>query len=124
MPLPRGYFCVVLISARDNSSHNIYLYGGTGPGNVNFDDVYILSLPSFTRTQVYGPSTSPRWGHTCHVAGRQMITVGGMSTSVPCDWESKGVAVLDLSTILWGSVYNANNVNYTVPNQVLATIGG
>lgn len=36
--------------AQDQSSYNVYLYGGASmpPFTVGFDDVYILSIPSFT----------------------------------------------------------------------------
>lgn len=74
---------------------------------------------------------------TCHlVAERQMITVGGQlyqaggfafQNSTPsnnCDWESKGVAILDLSTLVWGSVYDAHAESYLVPTPVVKAIGG
>jgi hypothetical protein len=33
-----------------------YLYGGAGiaPNTTGFDDVYVLSMPSFTWIQIYG----------------------------------------------------------------------
>jgi len=43
---------------------------------------------------------------------------------LPCDWETKGVGVFDLSDLTWGSVYNAHAGNYTVPSRVSAKIGG
>lgn len=127
VPQPRAEFCAVVMPAPDNSSHNIYVYGGAGPNNQYYDDIYVLSLPSFIWTQVYGPGQSPRWGHECHAVGRQLITVGGASTwgtGSPCDWESKGVGILDVNTMIWGSVYTANSSNYEVPDNILAVIGG
>ncbi|OCL11664.1 hypothetical protein AOQ84DRAFT_386674, partial [Glonium stellatum] len=106
IPPPRIDSCVVAISAPDNSSHNIYMYGGRDPTTSNitlYDDVYALSLPSFTWTNIYS-GASPRWGHTCHVVGqRQMLTVGGSlnKTYDGCDWEQRGVAIYDLSAALW-----------------------
>lgn len=81
VPLARGAFCAVTVSAPDNSSHNIYIYGGLNEhSDTYYDDVYVLSLPSFTWTMMYGPGNSPRFGHTCHLVGnRQMLTVGGIS---------------------------------------------
>ena len=77
---------------------------------------------------MFGPGQSPRWGHTCHTAGRQMLTVGGASTAgfaaPPCDWEDKGVGVINLSTTVWRNVYNADTDRYTVPAKVLSTISG
>lgn len=125
IPAPRIDFCTVSVSALDNSSHHIYLYGGHDPvQSVNFDDVYVLSLPAFKWTRVnFGKS--PRWGHDCHLVGnRQMITLGGNTTNEQCDWESKGVAILDLSTITWGSVYDAYAPQYLVPTAIVSWLGG
>ncbi|OAL21572.1 hypothetical protein AYO22_07968 [Fonsecaea multimorphosa] len=100
-------FCLVAAPAQDNSSSNIYLYGGTSNGTI-FDDVYVLSLPSFTWVK--------------------MITVGGGGKSSnitsDCDWEDKSLAVLDLSTIGWGSVFDAAAPHYDVPDDVVQAIGG
>lgn len=127
IPAPRIDFCTVSISTPDNSSQHIYLYGGIDPiGNKSYDDVVVLSMPSFTWTTVWPQGESPRWAHNCHIAGkRQMITVGGNITNINCDWERKGVAVLELSTIDWGSVYRTNTTSeYQVPKNVLAATGG
>lgn len=127
IPAPRINFCTVVISASDNSSHHIYLYGGINPiTNTGYDDVLILTLPSFTWTNVWPIGEAPRWGHNCHVAGkRQMITVGGNNTNgLTCDWEVKGVAVWELSTLTWGSVFLTNLTSYEVPNKILPITGG
>ncbi|KAF2116289.1 hypothetical protein BDV96DRAFT_491395 [Lophiotrema nucula] len=131
IPAPRIDFCTTSISAPDNSSHHIYLYGGIDPNkgqdiNAGYDDVYVLSIPSFTWTPIFQNGASPRWGHNCHVAGkRQMVTVGGNITNTGiCDWELKGVAFLDMSTATWGSVFLTNTSEFTVPKQVLPATGG
>jgi hypothetical protein len=104
------------------------LYGGIDPTlhHDGYDDVYVLSIPSFTWTPIYTEGASPRWGHDCHVAGnRQMITVGGnISNTGICDWEAKGVAVLDMSNVTWGSVFLSNLSAYEVPQKVLSVTGG
>ena len=98
-----------------------YLYGGRDPTTPNvtlYDDIYALSLPSFTWTSVYGPGSSPRWGHTCHIVGqRQMITVGGSlnKTYDGCDWEQRGVAIYDLSAALWGASSSPLPASPTIP---------
>ena len=65
---------------------------------------------------------------TCHLAGkRQLITVGGWSSlnlTAGCDWESQGVGVYDLSTLIWGSRFNAKAADYLVPTPVVSAIGG
>jgi hypothetical protein len=129
IPPARAEFCSVIISPPDNSTHNIYVYGGQGPNNQYYDDAYVLSLPSFTWTLVYGPSISPRYGHTCHlVRTRTMLTVGGATpegaATDSCDWEYKSVAIFDMTAVQWGSVFDPNLPAYAVPDYVAATIGG
>lgn len=71
---------------------------------------------------------SPRFGHTCHlVANRLMLTVGGslnVNVTKGCDWETKSVALMDLSSNRWGSVYDAFAPPYTVTGDLLPVIGG
>ncbi|KAJ6016030.1 hypothetical protein N7540_010621 [Penicillium herquei] len=126
IPDPRTDFCVIAASAPDNSSHNIYLYGGKGNSTV-YDQLYILSIPSFVWVKVY-EGNSPRYGHTCHlVAQSQMLTVGGVEyedITENCDWEDRGVAVMNLRDSTWGSVYNAEAGEYLVPSKVYSAIGG
>lgn len=111
------------------------MYGGRDAENNYFDEIWILSLPSFTWTQVYS-GQSPRFSHTCHLAGtRTMLTIGGVASATqfqglpginvsPCDWEVKSIGVLDISNVTWGSVYNAEAPPYEVPDLVVSTIGG
>ncbi|KAL5365303.1 hypothetical protein BJX96DRAFT_181507 [Aspergillus floccosus] len=126
VPPPRTDFCLVTASAKDNSSHNIYLYGGKGTHEA-YDDVYVLSIPSFTWKRVYR-GESPRYGHTCHLVGnRQMLAVGGVASDGPmsrCDGEQTGVAVFDLTDLEWRSVYSPSAPAYQVPGPILRTIGG
>lgn len=71
---------------------------------------------------------SPRYGMTCHLVGnRQMITIGGAGTAAinkECDWERKGVAIYDLTTLAWGSVFTHNAAPYEVPPKVTSRVGG
>ncbi|KAE8153896.1 hypothetical protein BDV25DRAFT_168147 [Aspergillus avenaceus] len=99
-PDVRTDFCLVTVSAKDHSSHNIYLYGGKSASQI-YDQIYILSIPSFTWTKVF-EGKSPRFGHTCH------------DVMSGCDWEIASVAIFDLSTLTWGSIYN----------HLLGVIGG
>ena len=129
IPPPRIDTCTVVASAPDNSSHNIYMFGGWDPTQQNrwYDDVYVLSLPSFIWVKMYY-AESPRYGHTCHLVGRQMITTGGRNIrrniTDYCDWELHGIAVLDLPTMTWGSVFNATSGTYEVSSSVVDKIGG
>jgi len=113
--------------APDNSSINIYMHGGTN-GAESFDDVAILSLPSFTWIAAYDGATT-RWGATCHRAGpRQMISIGGGGSSADittgCDPSPNGLSVFDLSDLTWGSVYDAGAASYQVPAALVSIIGG
>jgi hypothetical protein len=74
------------------SSYNIYLYGGAGfgPNATSFDDVYILTIPSFTWIKWYptSPGTgSPHNSLTCNVIDNaQMLVIGGtFPDSDACD---------------------------------------
>lgn len=109
--------CVIVESLPDNSSHSIYLYDGRGPSNTTYDDVYVLSVPSYVWPNVYS-GVSLRYGHSCHGLGNQLITVGGSTSTGECDWENKGVAVLDLSITSWTRVYEPSTPAYTLPALV------
>lgn len=111
------------------------MYGGRDASQNYFDEIWILSIPSFTWTLVYS-GQNPRFSHTCHLAGtRTMLTVGGVASESqfeglpgvnhsPCDWEVKSIGVLDMSTLFWGSVYDAGAPPYEVPDEVVSVVGG
>ncbi|KAJ5744849.1 hypothetical protein N7533_009719 [Penicillium manginii] len=126
IPAPRTDFCLVAVSAPDNSSHSIYLYGGKGEAKV-YDQTYVLSIPSFTWIKIM-EGASPRYAHSCHVVGKsQMLTVGGArydNITEGCDWEYKSVAILNLNTIQWGNVFDYNANEYTLPAKIYNVIGG
>lgn len=125
--------CTVVASAQDYSSHNIYWYGGfagidaTQPFS---DDVYVLSVPSFTWTKVYnGSNTHGRASHKCFKPyPDQMFVIGGYpsfsSGSVTC-LESNVVQVFNLSSATWMTSYDpAIWSNYSVPAPVVKAVGG
>ncbi len=64
-----------------------------------------------------------------------MITVGGVaansqmqglpsSDQSACDWEYKGIGVMAISSITWGSVDSAHTPAYEVPGPVVDAIWG
>ena len=59
-----------------------------------------------------------------------MLSVGGVSvsgsnlTDRPCDWQTKGVDVLDVSTLNWSSQYNVKTDRYALPTALISRIGG
>jgi Kelch motif len=129
VPAPRVDFCAWVATAPDNSSVNIYIYGGWDPtqSETYFDEIWILTLPSFTWILVY-KGTAPRFRHTCHALGSgQVITVGGQryaDWSRECDWEYMSVAIYNLNTEQWGSVWNPALPGYQIPNTISQVVGG
>lgn len=56
-----------------------------------------------------------------------MITVGGIASSnvtATCDWESMGVAILDLTSMGWGSVFDSQAAPYQVNTMISDVVGG
>ncbi|OJD30981.1 cell wall anchored protein [Diplodia corticola] len=141
-PPPRMDFCTLPFEkdAKDNSSINIYIHGGYDPGTSTlYDDMYILSVPSFTWTKVYS-GTDGRFGHSCNAAGlRQMVVTGGArdaslyavetTGAVPdldattCN-DGLGVSLFDLTNLTWGTFFDHDAPAYQVPQKVVDVIGG
>lgn len=163
--------CAVVASAPDASSFQIYLFGGqtlqpavsfffpwqtwrvqcvherrhltiSQGDQTQYDDMYILTIPSFTWigpvSQTGSSIPSARAGHTCNLRDGQMILLGGFNTTVTtCD--SPGVYVFNASSLSWSPSFTAlshpadldpsNSVlaasyGYTVPDAVVSVIGG
>jgi hypothetical protein len=131
--------CAAVASAPDGSSHQIYFFGGQNlvpyAEQLQYDDMYILTIPAFQwiKVDMSNQSIPPaRAGHTCDIVGRQLIMIGGFtSTELSCD--SPGVYVFDATTLEWTTGYSAtaggfskNNKDrpYKVPQAVIDIIGG
>ncbi|KAK6526390.1 hypothetical protein TWF694_004987 [Orbilia ellipsospora] len=136
--------CTAVFSAPDNSSHNVYMYGGQNlqPAGeqIQYDDLWILTIPSFTWVQVKtdGQSNPPaRAGHTCHAYRGQILVIGGYTgQELSCD---TGVYVFDASSLQWQTSFKGGNETggdstniyepnknsfYNVPALVVSQIGG
>ncbi|PWY89847.1 hypothetical protein BO70DRAFT_426286 [Aspergillus heteromorphus CBS 117.55] len=135
IPENRRRFCAGVTWAQDLSSYNIYLYGGLAAtaGNA-FDDVYILSLPSFTWIKWYPTTPGADYPHhsmTCNVIdGAQMIIMGGtFPNSTACDIPTNyGMHNLDLGQqnsqkAKW-FIFRPNITTYQVPSAIISAIGG
>ncbi|KAF1357887.1 kelch repeat protein-like protein [Lizonia empirigonia] len=113
MPPYRVNPCAVVGAAPDGSSYNIYMFGGQNLqpyGNqTQKDDMWILSVPSFTWIQVDQDSQSvppARAGHSCHVWDGQMIVIGGyVGTELSCD--SPGIYVFNMSSLSWSDQFTS-----------------
>ncbi|PHH60004.1 hypothetical protein CDD81_2208 [Ophiocordyceps australis] len=130
-PGTRARGCAVVAPARDRSSFNIYYYGGTDgadPSNEHYDDVWVLSLPSFTWTKINkGTPLHARAGHKCFMPyPDQMMVFGGYTVKETNTCLEKGpLVIFNLTSGEWIDSYDPTVHNsYTVPDKVVATIGG
>ncbi|OBT40710.1 hypothetical protein VE00_08916 [Pseudogymnoascus sp. WSF 3629] len=125
--------CTVVASTPDGATHNIYYYGGFDGINLRApfnDEVWILSLPSFTWVKAaVGRSGHGRAGHRCvKPYPDQMIVLGGYpaqgGTAQTC--VTGGIVQLfNLTSLEWIDSYDPRVWgNYTVPAVVTAAVAG
>ncbi|KAK4190088.1 autophagy-related protein 3 [Podospora australis] len=138
VPQMRRRFCAGATWAQDQSSYNIYIYGGAGmePDTSGFDDVYILTIPSFQWIKMYPDDgnvtgSNPHHSLTCNVVdhGQMLILGGTFPTSDTCDYpEDRGLHNLYLgdhsSEKAGWHTYRPNLTTYAVPDLVTKAIGG
>ncbi|KAK8927540.1 Kelch repeat-containing protein [Metarhizium anisopliae] len=149
VPQNRRQFCIDVAWAPDRSSYNIYLWGGLSvpPPLVNttsFNDVYILTLPSFTWVKAYpdhqGNATlPPAYGHysaSCNMVKSmsQLFVVGGTYPDTnACDLAVDAWAQHNFWTgtyhnqgdnkTYW-ALFDPNVTNNVVPVDVYSVVGG
>ncbi|KAH6888666.1 hypothetical protein B0T10DRAFT_59009 [Thelonectria olida] len=138
VPEMRRRFCAGVTWVDDQSSYNIYLYGGLGEadGSSGFDDVYVLTLPTFTWIRMY-PTDSNKTGDyphhslSCNVINEaQMIIHGGFFPNTnDCDSPDQwGIHNLDMGkqnndSSIW-ALYDPDKTTYEVPTDVISVVGG
>ncbi|KAF3919077.1 hypothetical protein ABW21_db0204013 [Orbilia brochopaga] len=142
VPSSRRQICsdVSITRGRDGSPvYNIYMYGGAS-GKYNetiqsgWDQVYVLSLPSFVWTRFWPTGSAnprPRYGHTCNVFNNaQMLVVGGdFPQGGQCDAPNQaGVHTLNLggseaAGTVWTD-FDPSKMNYTIPAVVQQSVDG
>ncbi|CAJ2513152.1 Uu.00g012710.m01.CDS01 [Anthostomella pinea] len=137
--------CTVVFSAPDASSFNVYMYGGQNllpvGSQVQYTDVWILTIPSFTWIKVdTSTSTNPagRAGHQCAAHDGQMVVFGGY-TGNETTCENPGIFSFDASSLAWKDSFAAadhaadidpdnsilaGSYGYQVPGAVQSVIGG
>ncbi|KAF2477780.1 uncharacterized protein BDR25DRAFT_299575 [Lindgomyces ingoldianus] len=113
MPEYRVNPCAVVAAAADGSSYNVYMFGGQNlqpfKNQTQYDDMWILSIPSFTWIPVDMSKQSvpyARAGHSCSVWDGQMVVVGGyVGQELSCD--SPGIYVFNMSSLEWSTQFTA-----------------
>ncbi|KAH7329108.1 hypothetical protein B0I35DRAFT_473739 [Stachybotrys elegans] len=138
VPQARRRFCAGAAWAQDQSSYNIYLYGGGGQaqGSAGFDDIYVLSIPSFTWVRMW-PETGNQtgeWPHhslSCNIVREAQMIVHGGSFPLHSDCDSAtqwGLHNMDLGqqnqdNAVW-ALYDPSKSRYVVPDAVREVVGG
>ncbi|KIX00478.1 uncharacterized protein Z518_10618 [Rhinocladiella mackenziei CBS 650.93] len=123
-------FCSVMATAKDSSSFHIYIYGGydgLNSGDVPSDNVWILSVPSFTWIKAYsGNGSHGRSGHRCVTPyPDQMIVVGGIYQNQALCVEGGIIQIFNLNKLEWQNTYDPETWSeYEVPAVVSKAIGG
>lgn len=138
IPGQRRRFCGGVMWAADQSSYNIYIYGGASPppSTSGYDDVYILTIPTFTWIKAYPNTTNetgefPHHSLSCNVVSQgQMLIIGGsFPLSSTCDVPAQfGTHNLDLGQQnpekAWWQLFRPNLTTYAVPDAVVGVVGG
>lgn len=132
-PGARTRGCAVVAPASDKSSFNIYYYGGYDgihPKNDFFDEVWVLSLPSFSWTLLNkGVPVHGRSGHKCFKPyPDQMMVFGGytpkVGSSITC-LDQGPVVVFNLTSGEWLDGYSPTKYgDYGVHEKIIAAVGG
>ncbi|KAK4224471.1 hypothetical protein QBC38DRAFT_16208 [Podospora fimiseda] len=140
-PEVRRRFCGGATWAQDQSSYNIYIYGGYAfpPDTTGYDDIYVLTIPSFqwirgpypVGSNVSGPY--PKNMASCNVVNHaQMLIIGGTysnDTTFMCDVEAVGgqhnmnLGQQNSATAIWAE-YEPTLTTYAVPTFILSAVGG
>lgn len=134
-PSTRARGCAVVATASDSSSFNIYYYGGYDGIHVTepfHDDVWVLSLPSFTWVQINnGTESHARAGHKCFTPyPDQLMIFGGYppltgTIADPNCLEVGPIVIFNLTSGEWMDSYDPTKYgDYGVPEKVHAVIGG
>lgn len=142
VPSSRMQTCAVVTTAPDNTAFHITMYGGYSLlAGRSYEDVYVLSIPSFTWINITDQSSNTEAGLSSEVGrdsmscdlvyGSQMTVLGGsirdgadpISPAGQCNSTFPPVRVLDLTTYTWVRELNDELV-YEVPAVIYDVIGG
>ncbi|KAH8880606.1 hypothetical protein GQ53DRAFT_833202 [Thozetella sp. PMI_491] len=143
-PRHRGSFCTAVTASPDNGAFHITTYGGWSLNDGrSYEEVHVLSIPSFTwidASDVSDSTNKERQANStvgrdslpsaCQVYNKgQMIVLGGNVRAGPFTFTSScsevfdPVRVLDLSTYSWQTGLKLDGT-YAVPQVIYDAIGG
>ncbi|KAF3182617.1 hypothetical protein TWF788_005930 [Orbilia oligospora] len=123
--IPHGRLspCVVAIRPSDNSRsrYHIYMLGGSWDGTV-FDEVWVLSVPSFRWTLLRQGSPMPSVSE-CHLVGKtQLFILAGRSIrnqSLSSNCASGPIQIFDLNNLDWVNAYSPSSKDYNSTDILL-----
>ncbi|KAH6668553.1 hypothetical protein F5X68DRAFT_236570 [Plectosphaerella plurivora] len=127
-PYGRHQHCLVGVAGANNT-YEIYMFGGANnEKRIVYDDVYVLSLPSFTWSRAGRvDEDEARYGQACAIVGNsQLLTWGGLTfgewndTYLERDPWRQGLKIFDLNTFEWPPGYNAQASPYKAHSKVVA----
>lgn len=133
LPSARSHFCTVLQSTEDKKIHNIYILGGQVPEQARllgefdaayFDEVWILSLPSFTFFRAPNDLPEAMARHTCHsLSETKVLLLGGTNSTAfrPDRCDTPLMRIYDVHSLTFLDNYSPSNEEYIIPN-LLASI--
>lgn len=107
------------------------------PNTAGYDDMYVLSIPTFTWIKLYPTDGNVTGGYphhslTCNVvSGAQMLIIGGTfplsdDCDVPQQWGTHNADLTEAfvaNKALW-QLYSPNETTYLVPDSIVSAIGG
>lgn len=134
IPDGRKEYCMTG-AASSNNTYEIVVYAGwdgnLGTTSIPWDELFVLSLPSFHWFRADYQSVQPRHGLTCeHIGGGQVLTIGGVDTTQvgpnrlydgvfnTRDPHPQGLAIFDLSSLSFTEGYVSNRTVYNLAPDV------
>ncbi|MCJ1394522.1 hypothetical protein MMC18_007401 [Xylographa bjoerkii] len=128
IPDKRYMMCAVVGAAPDESSYNIYIFGGFN-GTEMAGDLWVLTLPSAIWIRLYTAdiTNNPKTGSSCNLINdRYVLMAGGCWGTGIGNCASYGWDPLLYDIVLgdWSWSYDPALEGYFVPDQVYNVIGG
>ncbi|KAK6525962.1 hypothetical protein TWF281_011004 [Arthrobotrys megalospora] len=103
----------VEVDSTSDSGHHIYMFGGSWE-NINFGEVWVLSVPGFRWTLVKRDNPDMSVSQ-CYLLGKSQILLLGGRQSTPDVCSSQFFKILDLNNLNWTDTYYPNSRAYITP---------